>query len=127
MMGTSHIGIVHQGVVQQVLYCTVGFTHDTAVELDSSFGKGHLCTAANTTADQHVDTIGTQETGQSAVTAAVGGLHFGRNDLAVLHGIELHIFRVAKMLEYLTVVVSNCNFHKNALRFHSFCLYYRAE
>ena len=45
------------------------------------------------------------------MTGSIGADHFGTDNLLILHFIYLKLFCVAKMLEHLSIFVSNSNFH----------------
>ena len=77
--------------------------------------------AADAAADENVGLQLAEETGQSAVAAAVGGDNTQLRDLTVFHVIELKSFGVAKVLENLAVFIGNCNSH-NSISFRFFIL-----
>ena len=107
----ADIGIECQLSGQQGFHSSIGAAGDSTVELYACGCQGHLGTAADTAADQHICVQGGQNAGQSTVAAAVGIDDMGGNDFAILYIIDLKLFRVAEMLKDLAVFVGNCNSH----------------
>ena len=105
------IGIILQRTLCQSLRGCIGRTRNPAVELDSRLGQRILRTHADAAADQCIRLGGFQESGQCAVTAAIGGDDLLRNYLAVLHIVELELLGVAKMLEDLSVFIGYRDSH----------------
>ena len=105
------IGIILQCTLCQSLSGRIGRTGDPAVELDSRLGQRVLRTHADAAADQCIRLGGFQESGQCAVTTAIGWYDLLGNDLAILHVVELELLGVAEMLEDLSVFVSYCDSH----------------
>ena len=106
------IGIILQRTLCQSLRGRIGRTGDPAVKLDARFSKCILCAHADAAADQRIHLRCFQETGQRAVTAAVGGHDLLRDDFTILHVIELELLRMTKMLKNLSVFVSYCDSHR---------------
>jgi len=86
---------------------------------DARHGQRLLSAHANAAADQRFGTASGQETGQSAVSAAVGIDDFGGNDLPVFDFIELKLSGFSKMLEDIAVFVGCSNFHDGSLLFRN--------
>ena len=111
----ADIGIIIQIARQECFHSIVSVTGNAAIELDASLSQSHLCTAADATADQNINTAAKQEACQSAVTAAVGIHDLGGNNAAVFDIVDLKLLGMTKMLENQLVCVSNCNFHGEEL------------
>ena len=79
------IGIILQCTLCQSLSGRIGRTGDPAVELDARLGQRILRTHADAAADQCIRLGGFQESGQCAVTTAIGWYDLLGNDLAILH------------------------------------------
>ena len=106
------IGIILQRTLCQSLRGCIGRTRNPAVELDSRLGQRILRTHADAAADQCIRLGGFQESGQCAVTTAIGWYDLLGNDLAILHVVELELLGVAEMLEDLSVFVRHCDSHR---------------
>ena len=106
-----NIGVIAQISAEQCVHRRVGFSADTAIELDARFGQCCLRTAADAAADQSVHAVLHQEACQCAVTAAVGIHNFRMEDLALRSLINLELLGMAEMLKNLAVFIGNCNFH----------------
>ena len=119
MVIAVNIGIVAQISAEQCAHRRVSVSADTAVELDARFGQSRLCTAADASANQSVHAVLHQKACQCTVTAAVGINNFRMNNLAVRSFIKLEVFCVTEMLENLTGIIGNCNFH-TGISFASF-------
>ena len=124
MMVAGGIGIKFQIACQQSLHCFVRISADTAVNGDIRFAQSNSCTAANTAADQRIDSQVFQQTCQCAVTAAVGIYHLGRYNLSVSNVINFKAGCVAKVLEHISIFIGNCNFHKNISFYHKLNISY---
>ena len=83
---------------------SVTFTGGVAV-LDDSLA------IAKTTADQNFNVLLCQKSCQRTVTGAIAADHFRCNHLTVFNIINFKRFSMSKMLEYLSVLKSYCNFH----------------
>ena len=110
-----YIGVVTESALQQRLHSLVRRACHTAVERDACLCERNLRTAADAAADQRIHAHGGEEACQCAVSAAESGHYSGADDLSVLNVIELEQRRMAEVLEYLSVVVSNCYFHVGVL------------
>jgi len=104
------------GIVLEIPGCqsrcrSVGFSHHTGVEQNARLIQSRPGTAADAAADQGIDLHLGQEARQGPMAAAVGGHHYSVDDLTVLHIVNLELLRMAKVLEYLTVLVSHRNTH----------------
>ena len=67
--------------------------------------------ASDAAADQRVDLLLVQQTGERAVADAVGADDLRGDDLAVLYGVNLELLRAAKVLKDLSVFIGHCDFH----------------
>ena len=106
-----HIGVEAEGACQQVCNRCIGITAAATVQSNACLSQGHLCTTANTAADQHICFEIIQQTCQCAVAAAIGIHYLRGDDRAVFHFIDFELLGVTEVLEDLTVSVSNCDFH----------------
>ena len=106
------IGVEGQIACQEICNRCVCITGASTVKLDTGLGQCHLCTAADAAADQNICVQRAQNTCQRTVTAAASVHHFGCDDIAVLNFVNLELLGVTKMLEDLTVSVSNCDSHE---------------
>ena len=105
------IGIEFQLSFQECCYCCICVTGNSTIQLNTSLGQCHLCTTANATANQHICVQCRENTGQCAMTAAVGVNNLRSNNCAVLYFVDLKLFGVAEVLEDFTVFVGYCDFH----------------
>ena len=110
-MGTHCIGIIVQAAAQQSLHLSVRISGSAGKQLDASLGQGIAGAAADTAANQGLHPVGSQESRQGPVAAAVGVHYLSGHYLAVLHLIDLELLRVPKMLKYLSIVISYCDLH----------------
>ena len=109
MMIADSLGVIGKTAFHQSSDLLVHIAGCTGIEGDACFGKGSSRTAADTAADEGIDTEGHKEIGQSAVTAAHGGQNDLGNDGTVLDLIDFKEFGVAEMLEHLALIVSYCH------------------
>ena len=114
VMAAAGVGIVVQGAAEEQFHSLVRVTGYASVNGNAGFHQSIAGTAADAAADQHVDALLTQQTGQSTVAAAIGVQNLGGNNLALSHFIDLELGGVAEVLEDVAVFISNCDFHKNA-------------
>ena len=119
VMVTADVGIVIQIACQECFHSVIGIAGNAAVELDASLSQRHLSTAADATADQHINAAAKEETCQGAVAAAIGVCDLGGDDVAIFYVVDLKLLGVAEMLEDQLVCVSDCDFHgiKNSFGF----------
>ena len=118
VMAALNIGVIHQDIVQQIPHRLVRIAAAAAVEPDACLRQGRLGAAANPAADQHIHPFVPQKSCQGPMSPAIGGLHLRRTNSLVLHLIELHLLRMAKMLKNFAVgrIIGHCNSHMK----HSF-------
>ena len=105
----ADIWIVGEFVGQQSVYRSISIA--ASVEPDTGFRQSHLSTASDAAADQRIDAMLHQKTGQRTVAAAIGVNDFGMSDFAIQDFVQLKLLRVAEMLENLSVFIGNCDFH----------------
>jgi hypothetical protein len=105
------IGVIIQLPGSQRLYSRISRTGNTAVQLDPSLGQRVLRAHADTAANQRIYLCGFQKSCESTMTASVGGNDLLRNDPAILHIEKLELLGVSKVLEDLSVFISNCDSH----------------
>jgi len=108
---TADIGIKAQLTSQQICYSIIRVAADTTVELNACIRKGHLCTAANAAADQRIYIVILQKARQCAMSATLGVYHLRGYNRVVLDLIKFKCRGVAKVLEYKTCFIGNCDFH----------------
>jgi len=89
------------------------------IELDAKAAQRSLSAAADAAADQRIGAVHHQHARQRAVTAARRIQNPFGNDLAFLNLIELELRTVPKVLENLSVIVSDRNLHMINLLFPS--------
>ena len=111
VMIALNIGVEIQLSFQEGPDSGIRIAGHAAVQLDSGRCQRHLGTAADAAADQNFCLQSSQETGQSAMAAAVGVHHLGRNNSTILYIIDLKLLGVTKVLKDLSVRISNCNSH----------------
>ena len=111
MMCTDCIRIIIQASCQKCLHLGIRISACSGIKLDPCLCQRIPCTAADTSADQHLSTALIQKSGQGTMSAAIGIYHFRGYDLTVLHLIYLELFCVSKMLKYLSIVICHCNLH----------------
>ena len=109
---TAHnIGIVVQLTGKQCRHSSIRTAGNAAVKPDARLCQSSLGTTADAAADQNIRVQRVEHTGQGTVTAAVGTDHLRGDDLTVANIIYLKKLRVAKVLENITVGISDCNSH----------------
>ncbi len=82
-----------------------------SVELDAGLGERHLCAHTDAAADERVDLSRLQEAGKRAVSAAVRINDLFRCDRSVLHVVQLELLGMPEVLEYFSVLKSDCDPH----------------
>ena len=113
MMAAGGVGIVGQSAVQQCSNRVISAAGDPGEEQNTGLSQCHLRTGADAAADEGFYAVLGQQSGQRAVTAAIGADDFGADKGASLHSIKLKLLGMTKMLENLSVFVGYCNFHKS--------------
>lgn len=111
MVIALYVGIVCKLACQQCLDSCVCITGNTAEKLDPRILQGHLSAAANAAADENVCIENLQNASQCAMPLTAGTYYLRGDDPAILNLIHLEFAGMAKMLEDLAVIVSNCDFH----------------
>lgn len=111
MMVAVHVRIKGERSRQQSCYGFVCRTLYAAVQGDAGLSQSHLRAAADAAADQRMDTLSLQKSGQRTVAAAHRIDDFRADDCAVFYFVNLELFRMAEMLKNLALFISNCNFH----------------
>ena len=97
---------------QQTLNRRIRIALHAAVNADAELPERVLRTAADAAADQLVHAVHHQKARQQAVAASGRVEHPAGDDLALLHLIELERGAMAEVLKDLTVLVGNCNLHR---------------
>lgn len=108
----ANAGVVRKLTHQQRLYRLICIAADAAVQLNIDICQRHLSAATDTAADQGVHTLCLQKACQCAVSVTGGIYHLRRQNLAVLHFIDLKSGGMTKMLKNLSALIGYCNFHK---------------
>lgn len=111
MMVAVHVGIKGKRSCQQGRYGFVCRTLHASVQGDAGLSQSHLRAAADAAADQRIDALSLQKSGQRAVAAAHRVDDFCTDDCTVFYFVNLKLFRMAEMLENLALFICNCNFH----------------
>ena len=111
MMVAVHVGIKGKRSCQQGCYGFVCRPLHAAVQGDAGLSQSHLRAAADAAADQRIDALSLQKSGQRAVATAHRVDDFCTDDCTVFYFVNLKLFRVAEMLENLALFICNCNFH----------------
>ena len=111
MVIAHNIGIVVQLTGKQCRHSSIRTAGNTAVKTNARLGQRSLGTAADAAADQHIRVQCMEHTGQGTMASAVGTDHLRGDDLTVANIIDLKKLRVAKVLENITVGISDCNSH----------------
>jgi len=113
MMIALCVGIIGEGAGGKAFNGFIGISVYACEQFDTGLGKCHLGTAANTAADKDIGFDRREKSGKGTVSAAVCINHMGRNNFSILNGIDFELFGMTEMLEYLSVFIGYCNFHKN--------------
>ena len=95
MMATSDIRVVAKIAGEQCLDCGIAGAEHAAVESDPCHCQRHLCTAADTSANQYVCVQVLKNGSESAVSSAVGINDGCVDDFFVFHIIDLELVCVA--------------------------------
>ena len=85
---------------------------NAAEHLNSSLHQGNLCAGANAAAENDIRTMLNQKADQCAMTLTIGGNHLIAQNPTVFCIVDFELRGVPKVLEYLTIFVRNCDFHK---------------
>lgn len=112
MMAALDIRVVLQRTRQERLYDSICVALHTAQQTDIRFCECGLRTAANAAADQRIHALRRKKACKRAMTAAVGVHNLRRKDFPILGFIYFELGGMTKMLEYLTVLISDCDFHE---------------
>ena len=114
VMVAAHGRVIGKLACQEIMHGCISFALYAAVKGDASAGQSILGTGADAAANQGVDVFLLQEGGQSAVACAIAVKHMGLFDGSVLDGIDFELAGVAEVLENLSVVIGDCEFHETA-------------
>ena len=114
VVAATGIGIIIQGVCQEAFHSLVCVAGAAAVDGNTGIRQGKPGAAADAAANQDIDTLLGQQTSQCAVAAAVGVDHLGGQDFSILSLVELEGGGMAKMLEDVSGLIGNCDFHINS-------------
>jgi len=111
MMVASDIWVIAKTVHKQSFHCCITGAAYTAIEFDACICKSCLCTAAYSAADKNISTDNFQKTSQSTMSLTICVNHFGRYNFVAFNFINFELRCMTKVLEHLSVFISNCNFH----------------
>lgn len=111
MVAALDIRVILQRTGQERLYRCVCISLHAAEQTDIRFCQRHLCTAADTAADQRIHALRRKEACQRAMAAAIGIYDLRREDFPILRFIYFELSSVSKMLEDLAILISDCDFH----------------
>lgn len=104
-------GILRENAGEQLGDRLIRGAGDAGIELDIGVIQRDLRAHADAAANQRIHALRGEETGERAMTAALRR-DDGTDHLAVLHFVDLELLGMAKVLENLTVFVSDCNLHQ---------------
>lgn len=111
MVGAVNIRVKHQFTGEVISHYGIGCTGNTTEQLDACLHQGDLCASADAAAESNIDSVLDEEADQCTMALAVGGNDLAVQDGAVFGFVNFELGRAAKVLEYLTVFVGNCDFH----------------
>ena len=111
MVAALDIRVIRQCAGQERRDRLVRAALHAAEQADIRFRKRGLRAAADAAADQGVHALRRKEARKRAVAAAIGIHNLGRKDFPVLCLIYFKLGGVAKVLEYLAVLICDCDFH----------------
>ena len=111
VMFALDIGVIAEVIRKKCLDCRVTRSADTAVNLYAFLCKSHLCATANASADEKVSADDLQKPCKRTVSLSVGIDHLRGYDFTAFNSIYLKLICVTEVLKYLSIFVSNCNFH----------------
>ena len=111
VMTAVGLAAVSQAAGQKGCNCLIGISGDPRVDFNAGLLQCIDCSAADTAADQHADSLLPQEAGQGTVAEAICPNDAAGADCAIFNFIYLKSFCMAKVLKHLAVLVSDCNFH----------------
>ena len=86
-------------------------TFGSANDLDAVLGQCIDSSAANTSANQHVNVFSIQQSGKRTMSGISARNDTGRNNLSILAVIDCELRRVSEMLKDESIFTSNGNFH----------------
>ena len=89
MMTADNIRVIIKFAGEEIFHCRIRTAAHAAIKTDSCISKRILRPAANAAANQHVDCITAQDTGQCSMTLAIGANDFAFDDLSILSFIHL--------------------------------------
>jgi hypothetical protein len=108
---TMRIRIIGKCSGRERFRCVVRQALHTCIQFDPGIRESHLSAHSNTTADQRIDLSRLKKTSQGAMSASVRVDNLLSGDLSVLYIVQFKLLRMSKMLENLSVFVSDCDPH----------------
>lgn len=114
VMAALDIRVILQRTGQEGLNGRVCVSLYAAEQTDICFCQRHLRAAADAAADQCIHALRRKEACQRAMAAAIGIYDLRREDFPILCFIYFELSSVSKMLEDLTILISDCDFHRIA-------------
>ena len=113
MVSADRIRIIQQGACQQGGDLFVRLAGYSRIQGNSRLRQSCTGAAADTAADQCIHAVRLKKSSQSPVAAASGIHNLGRSDLSVGYRVDFKLSGMSEMLEYLSVLISDCDFHRN--------------
>jgi hypothetical protein len=93
------------------LYSSIRVAGRTRADLDPGVPERIQSASAQTAADEDLYILIRKKAGQRSVTDAIGTDHPTVDDLVVFYLVNFEVFCSSKVLEDVSVVISNCDFH----------------
>lgn len=116
VVAALRIRIVLERACKQGFHLGIGIAGSTRIKLDTGFGQGAARAATDSAADQGIHAQLFEESGQSAVAVPICRDDLVGNNFAACGIVNLKLFRVAEVLEYVPVFICDRNFHGCNLR-----------
>ena len=93
------------------LYSSIRVAGRTRADLDPGVPERVQSASAQTAADEDLYILIRKKAGQCSVTDAVGTYYPAVDDLVVFYLVNFEVFCSSKVLEDVSVVICNCDFH----------------
>ena len=97
------------------IHDVVAVARRAGIDIDAGLSEGVNSTAADATADKHVDAACCKHAGKSAMTSTIRAYYLRGYNLAIFDVVDLELLRSTKVLENLTVFVGYRNPHSALL------------
>lgn len=109
------IRIKYQRIIQKCLHLLIRISLYAREQLDSRRCQRISGAAADSAANQNIHAVSFQKARQASVSLTVGVYYRRRHDFSAFRLINFEFFAMSKVLKYLFIFVSDCNFHRNIL------------